>query len=210
MKVENNAFNYTLGHVQQLSRVDAHDANKMSCLMSDSSSDKSISSTQKSTDSVTQAKAKTKAIKEWYKTLKRTGNFSATTLNSTLEGAFSSSSEKKEALWYAFSQEKSAKSTDKSSPELLGLLEQELLGSFSSRLLAEPPKDRQELKALLSEYYRLGAQKEQALWHSWAELKDIPEQAPVLEMVRKELSFVIQKNAMVKNMLTYSYKLELS
>ncbi|HGY9584209.1 TPA: YopR family T3SS polymerization control protein [Vibrio harveyi] len=210
MKVENNAFNYMLGHVQQPSRVDAHDANKMSRLMSDSSSDKSTSSTQKSTDSVTQAEAKTTAIKEWYETLKRTGNFSATTLNSTLEGAFSSPSEKKEALWYAFSQERSAKGTDKASPELLASLEQELLGSFSGRLLAEPPKDRQELKALLSEHFPLGAQKEQALWHSWAELKDIPDQAPVLDMVRKELSFVIQKNAMVKNMLTYSHKLDLS
>ncbi|MEF1262771.1 YopR family T3SS polymerization control protein, partial [Vibrio harveyi] len=133
-----------------------------------------------------------------------------TTLNSTLEGAFSSPSEKKEALWYAFSQERSAKGTDKASPELLASLEQELLGSFSGRLLAEPPKDRQELKALLSEHFPLGAQKEQALWHSWAELKDIPDQAPVLDMVRKELSFVIQKNAMVKNMLTYSHKLDLS
>ncbi|WP_045488053.1 YopR family T3SS polymerization control protein [Vibrio harveyi] len=210
MKVENNAFNYTLGHVQQPSRVDAHDANKMSRLMSDSSSDMSTSSMQKSTDSVTQAEAKTTAIKEWYETLKRTGNFSATMLNSTLEGAFSSPSEKKEALWYAFSQERSAKGTDKASPELLASLEQELLGSFSGRLLAEPPKDRQELKALLSEHFPLGAQKEQALWHSWAELKDIPDQAPVLDMVRKELSFVIQKNAMVKNMLTYSHKLDLS
>ncbi|MET2846398.1 YopR family T3SS polymerization control protein [Vibrio owensii] len=210
MKVENNAFNYTLGHVQQPSRVDAHDANKMSRLMSDISSDKSTSSTQKSTDSVTQAEAKTTAIKEWYETLKRTGNFGATTLNSTLEGAFSSPSEKKEALWYAFSQERSAKGTDKASPELLASLEQELLGSFSGRLLAEPPKDRQELKALLSEHFPLGAQKEQALWHSWAELKDIPDQASVLDMVRKELSFVIQKNAMVKNMLTYSHKLDLS
>ncbi|HGS5163614.1 TPA: YopR family T3SS polymerization control protein [Vibrio harveyi] len=210
MKVENNAFNYTLDHVQQPSRVDAHDANKMSRLMSDSSSDKGTLSAQKSTDSVTQAEAKTTAIKEWYATLKRTGNFSATTLNSTLEGAFSSPSEKKEALWYAFSQERSAKGTDKASPELLASLEQELLGSFSGRLLAEPPKDRQELKALLSEHFPLGAQKEQALWHSWAELKDIPDQAPVLDMVRKELSFVIQKNAMVKNMLTYSHKLDLS
>jgi type III secretion protein H len=210
MKVEDNAFNYALDHVQQPFRVDAHDANKMSRLVSESSSDKSTSSMQKSTESFTQAEAKITAIREWYETLKRTGNFSATTLSSTLEGAFSSPSEKKEALWYAFSQERSAKGTDKASPELLALLERELLGSFSGRLLAAPPKNRQGLKALLSEHFPLGAQKEQALWHCWIELKDIPDQTPLSDMVRKELSFVIQKNAMVKNMLTYSHKLDLS
>ncbi len=85
-----------------------------------------------------------------------------------------------------------------------------MVGQFFGALISGTPKDRQELKALLSEHFPLGAQKEQALWHSWAELKDIPDQAPVLDMVRKELSFVIQKNAMVKNMLTYSHKLDLS
>ncbi|MEZ8037379.1 type III secretion effector, YopR family [Vibrio splendidus] len=210
MKVENHRFNNALNPVQQPPRVDTSDANKMNRLMGDKPSDKSISLPQKNTDNVTQAKARTTTIREWYETLKRSGNFSAAALSSTLKDAFISPSEKKVALWYAFSQEKSAKDTEKASPELFALLERELLGSFSGRLLAAPPKDNQELKALLSEQFPLGAQKEQVLWHCWAELKDIPDKAPVLDLVRKELSFVIQKNAMVKNMLTYSHKLDLS
>lgn len=57
--------------------------------------------------------------------------------------------------WYALSQERSVKGTDKASPELLG--------SFSGRLLADPPKDREELKVLLSEHFPLGAQKNKHL-----------------------------------------------
>nr|WP_305831149.1 YopR/YscH family type III secretion effector [Photobacterium leiognathi] len=54
-------------------------------------------------------------------------------------------------------------------------------------------------------------QKESALWYSWVELKEgIHAQEPLLDMVRKELNFVIQINAMVKNMLAYSHKLDLS
>ncbi|MDP2543357.1 YopR/YscH family type III secretion effector [Photobacterium damselae subsp. piscicida] len=173
MKVENNSLNYALSQVQQPDKVDPHEANKMSRLMSESaldysSSNKNASPVQKSTDIVSQSEAKVTAIKEWY----------------------------------ALSQERSVKGTDKASPELLG--------SFSGRLLANPPKDREELKVLLSEHFPLGAQKEQALRHSWAKLQDIPDQELLLDMVRKELSFVIQINSMVKNMLTYSHKLELS
>ena len=220
MKVENNSLNYALSQVQQPARVDPHEANKMNRLMSESASDysasesnssnKSASPVQKSTDIVSQSEAKVTAIKEWYEALKSSGNFSSTALSRSLDGALTSPSEQKEALWYALSQERSVKGTDKASPELLASLEQELLGSFSGRLLADPPKDRDELKVLLSEHFPLGAQKEQALWHSWAELKDIPDQEPLLDMVREELSFVIQINSMVKNMLTYSHKLELS
>lgn len=214
MKVENNSLNYVLSQVQQPAKVDPHEANKMSRLMSESASDsnssnKSTSPVQKSTDIVSQSEGKVTAIKEWYEALKSSGNFSATALSRSLDGALSPS-EQKEALWYALSQERSVKGTDKASPELLASLEQELLGSFSGRLLADPPKDRDELKVQLSEHFPLGAQKEQALWHSWAELKDIPDQEPLLDMVREELSFVIQINSMVKNMLTYSHKLELS
>ncbi|WP_325894661.1 YopR family T3SS polymerization control protein [Grimontia sp. NTOU-MAR1] len=210
MKVENNVINYPLGQVSQPPRAESHEANKMSRLMLESASDKSTSPVQKSTDIVSQSEAKVTVIKEWYEALKSSGNFSSTALSRSLDGAFTSPIKQKEALWYAFNQEKSVKGTDKGSPTLLVLLEQELLTTFSGRLIAEPPKDRQELKVMLAEDYSLGAQKEQALWHSWAELKDIPDQEPLLDMVREELSFVIQKNAMVKNILTSSHKLDLS
>ncbi|MEZ8291511.1 YopR family T3SS polymerization control protein [Vibrio sp. 10N.237.312.B06] len=210
MKVESHGINNMLSQVPKAPRNDTPDANKMNRLMSENPPDKNIPTTKKNTDSVTRSKGRTAAIKEWYEALKRSGDFSAAALSRTLKDAFISPSEKKKALWYAFSQEQSAKGTDKASPELLALFKHELLGSFSGRLLATPPKDRRELKALLSEHFPLGAQKEQALWHCWGELKDIPAQATVLEVVRKELSFVIQKNAMVKNMLSYSHKLDLS
>ncbi|CZF86420.1 YopR family T3SS polymerization control protein [Grimontia marina] len=210
MKVENNAINYPLGQVSQPPRAEPHEANKMSRLMLESASDKSTSPVQKSTDIVSQSEAKVTVIKEWYEVLKSSGNFSSTALSRSLDGAFTSPIKQKEALWYAFNQEKSVKGTDKGSPTLLVLLEQELLTTFSGRLIAEPPKDRQELKVMLAEHYSLGAEKEQALWHSWAELKDIPDQEPLLDMVREELSFVIQRNAMLKNILTSSHKLDLS
>lgn len=215
MKVENNSLNYVLSLVQQPARVAPHEAHKMSRLMSESASDssssnKSASPVQKTTDIVSQSEAKVTAIKEWYEVLKSSGNFSSTALNRSLDGVLTSSSEQKEALWYALNQERSAKGTDKASPELMASLEQELLGSFSGRLLADPPKDREELKVLLSEHFSLSAQKEQALWHSWAELKETSDQQSLLDIVREELSFVLQINSMVKNMLTYSHKLELS
>ncbi|KZX69143.1 type III export protein [Vibrio sp. HI00D65] len=215
MKVENNSLNYVLSQVQQPARVAPLEAHKMSRLMSESASDssssnKSASPVQKTTDIVSQSEAKVTVIKEWYEVLKSSGNFSSTALNRSLDGVLTSSSDQKEALWYALNQERSAKGTDKASPELLASLEQELLGSFSGRLLADPPKDREELKVLLSEHFSLSAQKEQALWHSWAELKETSDQQSLLDLVREELSFVIQINSMVKNMLTYSHKLDLS
>ena len=215
MKVENNSLNYVLSQVQQPARVAPLEAHKMSRLMSESASDssssnKSASPVQKTTDIVSQSEAKVTAVKVWYEVLKSSGNFSSTALNRSLDGVLTSSSDQKEALWYAFNQERSAKGTDKASPELLASLEQELLGSFSGRLLADPPKDREELKVLLSEHFSLSAQKEQALWHSWAELKETSDQQSLLDLVREELSFVIQINSMVKNMLTYSHKLDLS
>ena len=215
MKVENNSLNYVLSQVQQPARVAPLEAHKMSRLMSESASDssssnKSASPVLKTTDIVSLSEAKVTAIKEWYEVLKSSGNFSSTALNRSLDGVLTSSSDQKEALWYALNQERSAKGTDKASPELLASLEQELLGSFSGRLLADPPKDREELKVLLSEHFSLSAQKEQALWHSWAELKETSDQQSLLDLVREELSFVIQINSMVKNMLTYSHKLDLS
>ncbi|NMU47479.1 type III export protein, partial [Vibrio parahaemolyticus] len=41
-------------------------------------------------------------------------------------------------------------------------------------------------------------------------LKSLPDMASTLDMVRDELSFMIQKNAMVKNIMTHSHKLDLS
>ncbi|MCV5663108.1 YopR/YscH family type III secretion effector, partial [Escherichia coli] len=38
----------------------------------------------------------------------------------------------------------------------------------------------------------------------------LPEMASTVDLVREELSFVIQKNAMVKNIMTHSHKLDLS
>ena len=51
------------------------------------------------------------------------------------------------------------------------MLKQELLGDFSGQLIAEPPVDKAALKEMLAQHFPLGAQKEQALWHCWAELK---------------------------------------
>lgn len=211
MKIENNSVNHILNQVLQPARVEPYEANKMNYLMNEYSSEKNTSSVKKSTDSVSQSEYKVTAIKEWYKTLKINGKFSLAALSSSLKGTFTSACTRKEALWYALSQEKSAKDTDKASPELLATLEQNLLGSFYGHLLAAPPKARKELKALLSKHFPLEIQKESALWYSWVELKEgIHAQEPLLDMVRKELNSVIQINAMVKNMLAYSHKLDLS
>ena len=74
------------------------------------------------------------------------------------------------------------------------------------------PKDRQELKALLSEHFSLGKHKEQALIHSWKALekeKGDSGQAPLMDLVQKEWGFLIQTNAMLKNLVTHSHKLDL-
>ena len=182
----------------------------MSRLMSESLSANHTSIVQKASEIPSQVEAKVKPLKEWYESLKSSGNFSATAVSRSLEGRFTSPSAMRDALWYAFNQEKSLKGTDKASPKLFVSLEQELLGSFSRRLLADPPQDRAELKALLSEHFPFNAQKEQALWRSWAELKGASDQDALLEMVRKETVTVMQINSLVKNILSNSHKIDFS
>ena len=83
---------------------------------------------------------------------------------------------------------------------------------FLSDLMTKMPKDRQELKALLSEHFSLGKHKEQALIHSWEALKKEKGdsgQAPLMDLVQKEWGFLIQTNAMLKNLVTHSHKLDL-
>ena len=77
--------------------------------------------------------------------------------------------------------------------------------------MAKMPKDRQELKALLSEHFSLGKHKEQALIHSLKALKEKGDltQAPLMDLVQKEWGFLIQTNAMLKNLVTHSHKLDL-
>lgn len=190
-------------------QVSADDVNKMSQLMSDKASNKNATSGAKKSENDDFPETNALIIKEWYETFKQGGDFSETALQRSLESGFTSLSEQKEAMWYAFEQEKNVKGTNQGTPELLSLLEQNLLGNFSDYLKAAAPKDRQELKALLSEHFSLSKQKEQALFHSWGELRDIPEHAPLMDIVKKELGSLIQTNAMLKNIITHSHKLDL-
>lgn len=161
-------------------------------------------------ETLEKTEAKLADIKAWYESLKDADVVSKQSVLSSLNEAFSDPQVKREAMWYAFYEAKSAKGTEHPQADLLKVLKQELLGDFSGQLIAEPPVDKAALKEMLAQHFPLGAQKEQALWHCWAELKSLPDMASTLDMVRDELSFMIQKNAMVKNIVTHSHKLDLS
>ncbi|HHF3006101.1 TPA: YopR family T3SS polymerization control protein [Vibrio diabolicus] len=161
-------------------------------------------------ETLEKTEAKLADIKAWYESLKDADVVSKQSVLSSLNEAFSDPQVKREAMWYAFYEAKSAKGTEHPQADLLKVLKQELLGDFSGQLIAEPPVDKAALKEMLAQHFPLGAQKEQALWHSWAELKSLPDMASTLDMVRDELSFMIQKNAMVKSIVTHSHKLDLS
>ncbi|MDC5807047.1 YopR family T3SS polymerization control protein [Vibrio europaeus] len=159
---------------------------------------------------VVKASSDVSMVKAWYENIKTQQNITRQALISELKQAFPELASQKEAMWYAYNKEKSIKGTDEANSNLLDVLKQELVGDFANELRAVPPSDNDQLRQMLSEKYSLSAHKEQALWHAWEDLKAVPEMKPVVDLVRQELSLVISKNAIVKNMLTHSHKLDLS
>ena len=151
MKVEPSASINWQDQQAALSPVSADDVNKMARLMSDRTSDKRVSSREKTPDSNVSSEISTPSVKD------------------------------------------------------------DSFDRFLNDLMAKIPKDRQELKALLSEHFSLGKHKEQALIHSLKALKEKGDsgQAPLMDLVQKEWGFLIQTNAMIKNLVTYSHKLDL-
>ncbi|EKP4405783.1 TPA: YopR family T3SS polymerization control protein VscH [Vibrio parahaemolyticus] len=208
MRVDPNFVGQTPAHSTDVRHYERDDAKRMSELMTRETTAEVSRSAPK--DTLTKVEEKLNAIKDWYASIKEAETVSKQSVLSSLKDVFSDPQTQKEALWYAFHQAKCAKGTDDAVPELLSVLKQELLGDFAGQLMAEPPTDRAALKAMLAQSFPLGAQKEQALWHCWAELKSLPEMTSTVDLVREELSFVIQKNAMVKNIMTHSHKLDLS
>ncbi|EGQ9574483.1 YopR family type III secretion effector [Vibrio alginolyticus] len=185
------------------------DEDKIKALMERSDKQEQVSHVSPK-ETLEKTEAKLAEIKAWYESLKDAEVVSKQSVLSSLNEAFSDPQVKREAMWYAFHEAKSAKGNEQPQSDLLKVLKQELLGNFSGQLIAEPPADKTALKAMLAQHFPLGAQKEQALWHCWAELKSLPDMTSTLDMVRDELSFMIQKNAMVKNIMTHSHKLDLS
>ncbi|EHK2923587.1 YopR family T3SS polymerization control protein VscH [Vibrio parahaemolyticus] len=208
MRVDPSFVGQTPANSTDVRHYERDDAKRMSELMTRETTAEVSRSAPK--DTLTKVEEKLNAIKDWYASIKEAETVSKQSVLSSLKDVFSDPQTQKEALWYAFHQAKSAKGTDDAVPELLSVLKQELLGDFAGQLMAEPPTDRAVLKAMLAQSFPLGAQKEQALWHCWAELKSLPEMTSTVDLVREELSFVIQKNAMVKNIMTHSHKLDLS
>jgi len=148
-------------------------------------------------------------LESWFEDIKTQNNINRQTLLADVKEAFSELTAQKEAMWYAFNKQKGL-SGKEVNINLHLALKQELMGSFVSQLRDSPPTSSKQLKQALSETYSLGAHKEQALWNAWSELKLASDMAPVVDLIRQELSLVISKNAMVKNMLTHGHKLDLS
>ncbi len=74
--------------------------------------------------------AKLAGIKAWYESLKEADVVSKQSVLSSLNEAFSDPQVKREAMWYAFYEAKSAKGTEHPQADLLKVLKQELLGGF--------------------------------------------------------------------------------
>lgn len=191
MRVDPSFVGQTPAHSTDVRHYERDDAKRMSELMTRETTAEVSRPAPK--DTLTKVEEKLNAIKDWYASIKEAETVSKQSVLSSLKDVFSDPQTQKEALWYAFRQAKSAKGTDDAVPELLSVLKQELLGDFAGQLMAEPPTDRAALKAMLAQSFPLGAQKEQALWHCWAELKSLPEMTSTVDLVREELSFVIQK-----------------
>lgn len=185
------------------------DEARMSSLMRESTQQE-INAKKEVNPPVVEASSDVSMVKAWYENIKTQQNISRQALISELKQAFPELASQKEAMWYAYNKEKSIKGTDEANSNLLDALKQELVGDFANELRAVPPSDNDQLRQMLSEKYSLSAHKEQALWHAWEDLKAVPEMKPVVDLVRQELSLVISKNAIVKNMLTHSHKLDLS
>ncbi|KLN64707.1 MULTISPECIES: YopR/YscH family type III secretion effector [Vibrio] len=193
----------------ELSAYRRQDEERMSSLMTESTQqEKSVK--KETNPPVVQASSDASMVKAWYENIKPQQYISRQALISELKQAFPELASQKEALWYAYNKEKSLKGTEEANSNLLNMLKQELVGDFASELRDVPPTGSDQLRQMLSEKYSLSAHKEQALWHAWDELKAVPEMKPVVDLVRQELSLVISKNAIVKNMLTHSHKLDLS
>lgn len=191
MRVDPSFVGQTPAHSTDVRHYERDDAKRMSELMTRETTAEVSRPAPK--DTLTKVEEKLNAIKDWYASIKEAETVSKQSVLSSLKDVFSDPQTQKEALWYAFHQAKSAKGTDDTVPELLSVLKQELLGDFAGQLMAESPTDRAALKAMLAQSFPLGAQKEQALWHCWAELKSLPEMTSTVDLVREELSFVIQK-----------------
>lgn len=191
MRVDPSFVGQTPAHSTDVRHYERDDAKRMSELITRETTAEVSRPAPK--DTLTKVEEKLNAIKDWYAAIKEAETVSKQSVLSSLKDVFSDPQTQKEALWYAFYQAKSAKGTDDAVPELLSVLKQELLGDFAGQLMAEPPTDRAALKAMLAQSFPLGAQKEQALWHCWAELKSLPEMTSTVDLVREELSFVIQK-----------------
>jgi type III secretion protein H len=185
------------------------DEARMSSLMRESTQQE-INAKKEVNPPVVEASSDVSMVKAWYENIKTQQNITRQALISELKQAFPELASQKEAMWYAYNKEKSIKGTDEANSNLLDALKQELVGNFANELRAVPPSDNDQLRQMLSEKYSLSAHKEQALWHAWEDLKAVPEMKPVVDLVRQELSLVISKNAIVKNMLTHSHKLDLS
>ena len=185
------------------------DEARMSSLMRESTQQE-INAKKEVNPPVVEASSDVSMVKDWYENIKTQQNITRQALISELKQAFPELASQKEAMWYAYNKEKSIKGTDEANSNLLDALKQELVGDFANELRAVPPSDNDQLRQMLSEKYSLSAHKEQALWHAWEDLKAVPEMKPVVDLVRQELSLVISKNAIVKNMLTHSHKLDLS
>ncbi|MCG9582212.1 YopR/YscH family type III secretion effector [Vibrio tubiashii] len=185
------------------------DEARMSSLMRESTQQE-INAKKEVNPPVVEASSDVSMVNAWYENIKTQQNITRQALISELKQAFPELASQKEAMWYAYNKEKSIKGTDEANSNLLDALKQELVGDFANELRAVPPSDNDQLRQMLSEKYSLSAHKELALWHAWEGLKAVPEMKPVVDLVRQELSLVISKNAIVKNMLTHSHKLDLS
>ncbi|GEM75434.1 YopR/YscH family type III secretion effector [Vibrio sagamiensis] len=148
-------------------------------------------------------------VKEWYEEIKQSGNFDLSSLKHSLNTIFRNNNDVKDALWYSYNQEMALKGTSEASPALFDVLEEELLGTFTASIIADVPNTREELKARLTDFYNLGAHKEKALFHTWAELKSQADMSTTVDIIRSELGHVITMNGLARNILTHSHKLDL-
>lgn len=102
-----------------------------------------------------------------------------------------------QALWSALNQARSGNEA-----VLSERLQALVSVDFISRLKASPPSSSEELKAELKSEFRLCSRRETALWQAWAQLKNDPENGPLVDLIRGELGHLIQFNSILRNMMT--------
>ncbi|AUI86009.1 hypothetical protein BS333_06205 [Vibrio azureus] len=208
MKVESQGSIVPLRQEVHQASYDQRDANKMHSIMTRNKNSADFYSKNVVTESAS-APSGYKQVKNWYEEFKQDGHFDLKSLMRSLNKTFNNQHDVRNALWYSYNQELAAKGTENASPVLFNVLEEELLGTFSASIMTDIPQTREDLKARLADFYHLGAHKEQALFHTWAELKSQPDMAATVDIIRTELGHVITMNALAKNFMTNSHKIEL-